>query len=70
MESQLYLRGRRQHTVIKFVTWNLLALEVILVIGALTRAVAGETAVLLLAMNSVLLIASTARLRRNPSCCR
>ena len=70
MESQLYLRGRRQHTVIKFLTWILLALEVVLVVGALTRSVAGDIAVLLLAMNSVLLIASAARLRRKPSCCR
>ena len=50
--------------------WILLAVEAALVICALTGALGGNAAVLLLAANSVLLIWSIVRWRRKPSCCR
>ena len=70
MESQLHQRGRQQYIVTKWVMWVLLAVEAGLVAGVLSRAVADDTAVMLLAANSVLLIWGAARLRRKPSCCR
>lgn len=70
MESQLHQRGRWQYTVTKWVVWFLLAVEAGLVVCVVTRAFAGDLAVLLLAVNSVLLIWSATRLRRTPSCCR
>ena len=48
----------------------LLAAEAGLVGCALAKVISGETAVLLVAFNSVLLIWGAARLRRKPSCCR
>jgi hypothetical protein len=54
----------------KWLVYILLAAEAVLVECALTRAIASNTAVLLLAGNSVLLIWYATRLRRKPSCCR
>jgi hypothetical protein len=54
----------------KWVVYTLLAAEAVLVGCVVSRAIAGNLAVLLLAANSVLLIWSATRWRRKPSCCR
>ena len=54
----------------KWLVYLLLAAEAALLGCALTRVIASNLAVLLLAGNSVLLIWSATRLRRKPSCCR
>jgi hypothetical protein len=54
----------------KWLVYILLAVEAVLVGCALSRAMDGNLAVVLLAANSVLLIWSATRWRRKPSCCR
>jgi hypothetical protein len=53
----------------KWLGCALLAAEVLLVAGVM-KPIGGNIAVLLLALNSVLLIWFASRLRRKPSCCR
>jgi hypothetical protein len=55
---------------VKWLVRILLTIEAALLGCALTKVIAGDTAVLWLAANSVVLIWSAARLRRKPSCCR
>ena len=54
----------------KWLVYLLLAVEAALLGCALSRALGGNLAVVLLAANSVLLLWSAARWRRKPSCCR
>ena len=54
----------------KWLVIILLAVEAALVVCALCRVIGGNAAVLLLAVNSVLLLWSAARWRAKPSCCR
>jgi hypothetical protein len=54
----------------KLVVFILLAVEALLVAFAMTKNLSGDSAILLLAGNSVLLIWAATRLRRKPSCCR
>jgi hypothetical protein len=54
----------------KWLVYLLLALEAALVACALSRAIGGNLAVVLLAANSILLLWSATRWRRKPSCCR
>ena len=54
----------------KRLMYILLAVETVIVVCALTRVLASNLAVVLLAGNSILLIWSLTRLRRKPSCCR
>jgi hypothetical protein len=54
----------------KWLALILLAVEAVIVGCALTKMLASNPAVLLLAGNSVLLIWSLTHLRRKPSCCR
>jgi hypothetical protein len=48
----------------------LLAIEAVLAFCVIFEGMAGNTIILLLASNSVLLIWTATRLRRKPSCCR
>jgi hypothetical protein len=54
----------------KRLVYFLLAVEAALLACALSRAIGGNLAVVLLAANSVLLLWSAARWRRKPGCCR
>ena len=54
----------------KWFVYTFLVLEAVLVGCAVSRAISGNLAVLLLAANSVLLIWTASHLRRKPSCCR
>jgi hypothetical protein len=54
----------------KWLVYFLLAVEAVLIGCALTKEIASNMAVLLLAGNSVLLIWTATRWRRKPSCCR
>ena len=54
----------------KWLVYLLLAVEAGAAGCALSRAIGGNLAVVLLAANSVLLLWSAARWRRKPSCCR
>jgi hypothetical protein len=54
----------------KKLVYLLLAVEAALLVCALSRAMGGNLAVLLLAANSVLLLWSATRWRRKPGCCR
>lgn len=56
--------------MMKLLVYILLAAEALLIGGVLSRIFAGNAAVLLLALNSVGLIAGARKLRKKPSCCR
>ena len=60
---------RFEEWTMKWLGCALLAAEVLLVAGVM-KPIGGNIAVLLLALNSVLLIWFASRLRRKPSCCR
>ena len=74
MEPELRQRGRRKHavgrTMMKRLFYILLAVEAVLAVCAWRHAISGNAAVLLLALNTVLLIFSAKRWLSTPSCCR
>jgi hypothetical protein len=56
--------------MMKRLFYILLAVEVVLAVCAWRHAISGNAAVLLLALNTVLLIFSAKRWLSTPSCCR
>lgn len=69
MEPQLHQRGRRQYAVVRVLFVLFLTVEVVLAAAAVLHK-GGGNAVVLLALNSVLLLWCGAKLRQRPSCCR